>query len=60
VTRLRLGAKAPCDRIQEAAHEGHVRVADVQLLFDPVDGLDQIFLITSGKRHARDGMMYGN
>jgi hypothetical protein len=32
----------------------------VQLLFDAVDGLDEIVLIADGKRHAGDSNLYGN
>jgi len=32
----------------------------MQLLFDLVDGFDQVLLIAAWKGHARDGMLYGN
>src|ERR1700704_6099983 len=57
---FRLRAQAPRDGVQEAAHEGHVRVVDVQLFFDAIDGFDQILLIAARKSHARYGMLYGN
>src|SRR5439155_1114684 len=60
VARLRLRAQASRDGVEEAAHERHVRVADVQLLLDAVDGFDQILLIAARKSHARYGMLYGN
>src|SRR2546430_5131543 len=60
VARLWLRAQTSRDGVQEAAHQGHVRVADVQLFFDAVDGFDQILLIAARKGHARYGMLYGN
>jgi hypothetical protein len=35
-------------------------VVDVQLLFDAINGFDQILLIAARKTHARYGMLYGN
>src|ERR1700686_4721686 len=58
--RFRLRAQASRDGVQEAAHEGQVRVVDVQLFFDAINGLDQILLIAGRESHARHGMLYGN
>src|SRR5712671_5268359 len=60
VARFRLRAQASRDGVQEAAHQRHVGVPDVQLFFDAVNGLDQILLIAARKSHARYGMLYGN
>src|SRR6266853_6841677 len=60
VARFRLRAQASRDGVQEAAHQRHVGVADVQLFFDAVNGFDQILLIAARKSHASYGMLYGN
>ena len=60
MARLGLRTQAARNGVQKAAHQGEVRVAGVQLLFDAVDGLDEIFLVTAGEGHARDGMLYGD
>jgi hypothetical protein len=59
MARLGLRAQAPCNRIEEPAHQCQVRVADVQLLFDAIDGFDQIVLIAAREGHAGNGRMYG-
>src|SRR6267378_3363535 len=60
MARFRLRAQASRDGVQEAAHEGHVRVVHVQLLLDAINGFDQILLIAARESHARYGMLYGN
>src|SRR6266853_10634 len=60
VARFRLRAQASSDGVEEAAHESHVRVVGVQLLFDAIYGFDQILLIAARKSHARHGILYGN
>src|SRR2546430_16761556 len=53
VARLRLRAQASRDGVQEAAHQRHVGVVDVQLFLDAVNGFDQILLIAARETHAR-------
>jgi hypothetical protein len=60
MARLGLRTQAARNGVQKAAHQGEVRVAGMQLFFDPVDGFDQIFLVAAGKGHARDGILYGD
>src|SRR5579863_699591 len=60
LTRLRLRTQAARDGVEEGAHERGVGMRAMELLFHPVDELQEIFLIAPRKRHPRDGALHGD
>src|SRR6516225_1975166 len=60
VARLGLRAQTPRDRVEEPAHECQVRVIEMELFFDAINGFDQIVLIAAREGHARYGKLNGN